>query len=269
MLAAGSTAERWRRTARTVIAIVVPTVLVTLTMVVVFGGAHWSNVVLLHWVILTTEANLFWFVEALLILMVVTAALLSVPRLRDAYAADPWRFAFLGTVLMLVPRYLVVDLFESPLRGLPWTVGWLFTAGLAMAAARTWPRKLLTVTATLVATIGFFPTTERNLVLMAGLALLALVPFAVIPQSAIRPIGVLAAASLHVYLVQFQMFAFFPHPVLKFAGGILAGLAFWLLTTRLLRRLQQQLVPMMTAGPSSVRHLSNRKENDLCVDAPS
>ena len=46
VLAAGSTAERWRRTTRCAVAIVVPTVLVALTMVVVFGGAHWSNVVL-------------------------------------------------------------------------------------------------------------------------------------------------------------------------------------------------------------------------------
>jgi hypothetical protein len=151
---------------------------------------------------------------------------------------------------------------------MPWTVGWLFTAGLAMASARTRPRKLLTVTVTLVATIGFFPATERNLVIMAGLALLALVPIAAVPQLAVRPIGVLAAASLHVYLVQFQMFAFFSSPALKFAGGILAGLAFWLLTTGLLRRLQQ-LVPLITTSrPSVGRHVSNRKDG-LCVDALS
>ena len=157
---------------------------------------------------------------------------------------------------------------RGSVRGMPWTVGWLFTAGLAMATARTRSRKLLTVTVALVATIGFFPAAERNLLIMAGLALLALVPVVVVPQLAVRPIGVLAAASLHVYLVQFQMFGFFPSPALKFAAGILAGLAFWLLTTGLLRRLQQ-LVPLIaTSRPSVARHASNRKE-DLCVDALS
>ena len=268
VLTAGSTAERWRRTARSSVAIVVPTVLVALSMVVVFGTAHWSNVVLLHWAVRPSVGNIFWFVEALLILMLVTAALLSVPRLQKAYAIDPWRVAFLGTVVLLVPRYLVVSLVEGPVRGMPWTVGWLFTAGLAMASARTRLRKLLTVTVTLVATIGFFPATERNLVIMAGLALLALVPSAVLPQLAVRPIGVLAAASLHVYLVQFQVFTFFSSPALKFVGGILAGLAFWLLTTGLLRRLQQ-LVPLITTSrPSVGRHVSNRKDG-LCVDAIS
>ena len=64
----------------------------------------------------------------------------------------------------------------------------------------------------LVATIGFFPAVERNLVIMAGLALLALVPLVVVPRLAMRPLEVLAAASLHVYLVQFQVFAFFSSP---------------------------------------------------------
>jgi hypothetical protein len=171
--------------------------------------------------------------------------------------------------VLLVPRYLVVGLVEGSVRGMPLTVGWLFTAGLAMANARTRSRKLLTVTVALVATIGFFPAAERNLVIMAGLALLALVPFVTVPRLTVRPIEVLAAASLHVYLVQFQMFAFFPTPALKFAGGVLTGLAFWLLTASVLRHLQH-LVPLMTANPRSVsRQLSNRKGKDLCVDALS
>jgi hypothetical protein len=65
------------------------------------------------------------------------------------------------------------------------------------------------------------------------------------------------------------MFAFFPSPALKFAGGILTGLAFWLLTAGVLRHLQH-LVPLVTANPPSVgRHLSNRKDRELCVDALS
>ena len=268
VLSAGSTWERWRRTARSAVAIVVPTVLVALAMVV-FASAHWSSVVMLHWAVRPTAGNIFWFVEALLVLMLLTTALLSVPRLRKAYASDPWRLAFLATVVLLVPRYLVVGLVEGSVRGMPLTVGWLFTAGLAMATARTRVRKLVTVTVVLGATIGFFPAAERNLVIMVGLALLAVVPFVVVPRLAVRPLGVLAAASLHVYLVQFQMFAFFPSPALKFAGGILTGLAFWLLTAGVLRHLQH-LLPLVTANPPSVgRHLSNRKDRELCVDALS
>lgn len=268
VLAAGSTVQRWRRTARLAVAIVVPTVLVALTMRVVFGGAHWSNVVLLHWAVRPMVGNIFWFVEALLLLLLATAALLSVPRLRQAYARDPWRLAFLATLVLLIPRYLVVGLVEGPVRGMPWTVGWLFTAGLAMASARTRRRQLLTVTVALVATIGFFPAPERNLVIMAGLALLALVPSMVVPRLLVRPIGVLAAASLHVYLVQFQMFTFFSSPGSKFAAGLLAGLAFWLLTTSLLRRLHHLLPLATTRRPPATRHVHDRK-GDLCVDANS
>ena len=199
--------------------------------------------------------------------MVVTAGLFSFPWLRTAYASDPWRVAFLLTVALLVPRYVVLALIDGPMRGLPWTVGWLFTAGLAMASAHTWPRRALTVLVAAVAAIGFFPASERNLAIMIGLSLLALVPTVVVPRFAVRPIGVVAAASLHVYLVQFQMFEFFPTPALKFVGALAAGSRSGssrrTTAATAAARATAQAAPARTG-----RHASNRKEH-LCIDAPS
>jgi acyl-coenzyme A synthetase/AMP-(fatty) acid ligase len=250
VLSEPSTVQRWRRTARAAVGIVVPAVLVSAVMLVVFGGAHWTNLVMLHWAVRPSLGNIFWFVEALLFIMVATTLLLSLSRLRMAYTQDPWRLAFLLTGILLVPRYLVVGLVEGPVRGLPWTVAWLFTAGLAMSTAQTWSRKVLTGAVAAIGTVGFFPAAERNLVMMIGLLLLALVPTMVVPRFVVRPVGLLAAASLHVYLVQFQMFTFFSSSALKFAGAITAGLALWLLTTDLLRRIQL-LVPLFTTTPRS------------------
>lgn len=61
--------------------------------------------------------------------------------------------------------------------------------------------------------------------------LLSLLP---VPRPLVRPLGVLAAASLHVHLVQFQVFAFFDTPIVQF---IAAGLVFCAVSTCALRRL--------------------------------
>lgn len=260
--------QRWRRTARAAVGIAVPAVVVAMAMLTLFRGAHWSTLVLLHWAVRPEHGNIFWFVEALLLSLVTLTALLSVGRLRVAYAKDPWRVAFLLTLVLLVPRYLVLALIDGPVRGLPWTVAWLFTAGLAITSAQTWPRRLLTVGVAAGATAGFFPVAERNLVIMAGLCLLALLPAVVVPRAAARPVEVVAAASLHVYLVQFQMFAFFSNPALKFAAALAAGLAFWWVSAGLLRRLQQ-LVPLTTAVRRPPASHPHHRKDLLCADAPS
>lgn len=79
------------------------------------------------------------------------------PRVRAAYAADPWRTAMAALTLLLVPRYLVLALFDGPVRGLPGTMAWLFVAGLAMAVADTRRRRLISAVVAAAATIGFFP----------------------------------------------------------------------------------------------------------------
>ena len=268
VLPEASQAERWRRTARVAVGIAVPALIVAAVMVSLFGSAHWANLTLLHWAFRPGVGNIFWFVESLLLITVVTTGLLSLPWLHTAYARDPWRVAFFLTVALLVPRYVVLALADGLIRGLPWTVAWLFAAGLAMASAQTWLRRALTVLVAVGATIGFFPASERNLAIMIGLSLLALVPTVVIPRVAVRPVGVVAAASLHIYLVQFQMFEFFATPALKFVGALAAGIMLWFVSAGLLRRLQQ-LVPSLNAHrPEPLRHSLNRKEH-LCADAPS
>lgn len=260
--------QRWRRTARVALGIAVPSVAVAATMVAVFGGAHWSSAVLLHWAVRPGTGNIFWFVEALLMSLVAVTVLLSVPWLRRAHARDPWRVAFLLTLVLLVPRYVVPALSDGPVRGLPWTVAWLFTAGLALASAQSTPRRLLTAAVAAAATVGFFPAAERNLVIITGLCLLALLPAVRLPRALVRPVEVLAAASLHVYLVQFQVFVYFSNPALKFAAALAAGLLFWWASAGLLRRIQRA-VPLITAVRAPLTNHPHQRKDLLCADAPS
>lgn len=259
VLAAPETADRVRRTARAVIGIGVPAAVVSAVMVFGFGSLDWSSVAMVHWLVRPWVVSSFWFIEALLIMLVVTTALLAVPRLSAIYAAHPWRTAITAFALLLAPRYVVLTLFDGDLRGMPGTVAWLFVAGIAMAVADTRVRRVVTAAAAAAATIGFFPVWERNLIIQGGLVLLALLPSVPVPSVLTRPLGVLAAASLHVYLVQFQMFDFFDEPVVQFAAGLAGGLVFYAVSAPLLRR-------MPLPDPTAMHHA--RKDRP-CVDVPS
>ncbi|MFC9689093.1 AMP-binding protein [Kribbella sp. NPDC056951] len=237
VLSAQETAERVRRTIRGAIGIAVPSVAVAAAMVFGFKWIHWSSLALVHWLVRPGEINIFWFVEALLLVSAATTAVLAFRRVRAAYAADPWRTTMVALVLLLIPRYTVPALYDGPVRGLPGTAAWLFVAGIAMAVAGTWRRRLVAAGVAAAATAGFFPVWERTLTIQAGLVLLAFVPTVPVPRLLVRPLGVLAAASLHIYLVQFQVFAFFDSPVAKFTAALGIGLVFCLISTAVLRRL--------------------------------
>ncbi len=269
VLAAPETADRVRRTVRTAIGVVVPSMFVSAVMVFGFRSIHWSNLALVHWLVRPQDINIFWFVEALLMLSAVTTAVLAVSRLRVAYAADPWRTAMVALALLLVPRYLVPALVDGPVRGLPGTVAWLFVAGIAMAVADTRRRSVVTTVVAAASTIGFFPEWERNAIIVGGLALLALVPTVPVPGLLVRPLGVLAAASLHVYLVQFQVFSYFHKPIVEFAVALVAGLLFCAVSTFVLRRLP---LPDPTGGFLIRRRTTAThfvRKDRPCVDARS
>lgn len=269
VLASPMTVERARRTARITVRVVVPAVTVAAVMLFGFGTVHWSNVALVHWLARPQVGNIFWFVEAYLVIMVATLAALAVPWLRAAYAADAWRTAMVALAVLLVPRYLVLALFDGPLRGLPGTVAWLFVAGVAMAAADSRRRRLVTTTVAVGAAFGFFAgEAARNLAIMIGLTVLALVPALPVPRLLIRPLGALAAASLHIYLVQFQVFAFFGSPIIKFAAAITAGLGFWAVGNYVLRRRLSPL-PAVAAIGRRVAAKQLVREDMTCIDARS
>jgi hypothetical protein len=269
VLALPTTADRVRRTVRIGTGIAVPAVAVAAVMVLGFGTADWSNVALVHWLTRPLEINIFWFVEALLVLMAVTVAALAVPRIRAAYAADPWRTAMAALAVVLVPRYVVLALSDAPVRGLPGTVAWLFVAGVAMAVADTRTRRLVTAAVAALATFGFFAGDDkRNLTIMAGLVVLALVPALPVPRPLVRPLGALAAASLHIYLVQFQLFAFFGSPIVKFAAALAAGLVFCAVGNFVLRR-WPSVKPAVAAIRRPVATKQLVRKDMTCVDARS
>ncbi|MGN9779494.1 AMP-binding protein [Micromonospora sp. H33] len=175
----------------------------------------------------------FWFVEAVVYLLVGLAALLGLRRV------DRWErrhaFAFpLGlTALALLGRY---DVFGLDARyDLPSALvaGWLFTLGWAAARADSVRQRLLVTAAVAVTVPGFFGQPWREALIVAGFALLTWLP--TVPSLAVvnKAAGVLAAGSLYIYLTHWQVY---PHlrdlPLVALAASIALGIAYAALVNR-------------------------------------
>ena len=147
----------------------------------------------------------YWFIEVLVVTLVLCAALLSIPAVRGLERAHPFGFAlaFLGVCLVL--RFQVFG-GEVSIEGYrPQTTVWLFAIGwAAVRATRVSHRLLLTVAAVCGALLpGFFDDENaRKLVILGGLLLLIWVTRVPMPAALRRLTALLASASLWIYLTQ-------------------------------------------------------------------
>ena len=259
--------ERVRRLLRSTLRIVVPSVLWLGFAAVTSWKYGPLNVLLLNGVLGSrtwTESWHYWFVEALVWTLVGLTALLAVPavdRLERRYAF--W-LPFGLALAALVTRYDVVRLFGGDYIHRAHVLLWLFALGWAAARAPTWRHRAL-VSATVVATVpGFFADGQhvRELVVVVGLLLVTWVRQVRVPTVVARCAGVLASASLYVYLCHWQIYPAyeFQLPWLATALSLAAGIAFWWVATRATTYVEQALArrqrgadPALPATPVAVR----------------
>ncbi|MEU4887925.1 MULTISPECIES: AMP-binding protein [Streptomyces] len=245
-LTAAARPERVRRLGRSMAYIAVPSV-VWITGAVLFAdGYDPENILLLNSVVGTHEGRQewhYWFVESLLYILVLLAAVLAVPALDRAERRFPFGFPLALTALALVTRYNLpgFDLRAPHLTAL--VVFWLFALGWAAARAGTAGQRLL-LTAVVLATVpGLFPAGDgqalRTAVAMTGLTLLIWVRNLPSLGPLNRVAGLLAHSSLYIYLTHFQVY-----PLLKEHSALLAliaslavGVAYATVVTHLTRRL--------------------------------
>ncbi|QBF46812.1 non-ribosomal peptide synthetase [Janibacter limosus] len=221
---------RRRRGLRSIAALAIPSMAVALVGLVTAGGYGWENVLLVNWLVGEMEwgarINL-WFIEALLACSLAVLALLSVPRLGLVHVRHPWAWSMALAAAALVPRWILVPDSTGATRGLPGSVLWLFALGMALGVARTRRQKLATMALTAIGMWDFFVEPSRGLTVFAAIAVLAFVPRIPLPRLLVLPLGLLAAASLHVYLVQWQVFRVVDQPVLALLASFAAGITVW------------------------------------------
>lgn len=179
----------------------------------------------------------FWFLEALVWTLVAAVAVLAVPAVDRAERRAPFGFALTLLAAGLAVRYLLVGIAAGPTeRYTPSVIFWFFALGWAIARASSTRSRWLLTAITLAAVPGFFGEPTRELVIIAGIALLTWTTTVRVPRVLGRVIGVLASSSLYVYLTHWQVY---PHledhyPLLAVLSSLAVGVTYWLVSSRAL-----------------------------------
>ncbi|MBA6141174.1 amino acid adenylation domain-containing protein [Pseudomonas sp. p99-361] len=235
-------------------AIVVPTVLYTALLQLVFDRVHWQSLLLVSNWFATGEVGLFnyWYIEVLVQMIVIIGLVLSSKRVRQAVNAAPFRWLILAACT-LVAVDVLLDRWVFDASGLLHRVPQHFLAvmvlGMAVHHADTPARKAL------ASAVAVLVVAELDLMAVAGIgwqavthyvdialpAMLALIWLRAVPVPAwlARAGAVIASATLFIYLThfQFQSVADRIAPYLLFevalaiAGGVAVSVA-WNTSTR-------------------------------------
>lgn len=198
-----------------------------------FGAAH---ALLVHGWLDGTGRWMYWFVEALVQVLLVLAIVFSVPAVRRAERRAPFSFAVGLLALTSLPAFDLVDigalgdLHRSSYR--PHEIAWLFALGWAMARATDPMHRIGLSAFTLLAVPAYFGDTTRTVVVVVGMLALAWVSRVPVPRPVNGLVGVVASASLYIYLTHVQIHPLFDPPALAVLASLLFGVAAWKSVTR-------------------------------------
>jgi hypothetical protein len=220
------------RMLRGAVRIAVPSLVVIVGAHVVGGYYETRNLFLANWIF--GEARLgppwrFWFVEALLFALVLTAVLVAVPAVHRLERRFPFGLPLaltLGAFVLL--RLPVLPLPVPRMHGSALVVLHLFMLGWTLARTTT-PRRRQFMTVLVVVMIGTFSfNPARDGLTIAFVLLLMWRPVTRVPAVLVPAIRVVAAASLYIYVIHWQVLEVARWiPGLAFVGSLAAGIAYW------------------------------------------
>lgn len=216
----------------------------------VTGGYRPATVLLLNGLLGSdtwTDQWQLWFLEALVWTVAALLALTAVPAFDRVERRAPFATALVVVLAAMALRFAWVGVTAGPTER--YTIGvvaWWVLLGWLAARADSLGRRLLVVGLAAAGTVGFFGDPVREALVVGGVAALVLLPSVPVPRLLVRPVSVLASASLFVYLTHWQVY-----PPLEERSGLLAlvvslvvGVAAWWLSRPLLRR-----VRVLVVGP--------------------
>lgn len=179
----------------------------------------------------------YWFVDSLVQILLLLAAMFALPALRDLEQRHPFGFAATVLALALVGRlyptaygwWFTTDIYS------PQVVLWLFVLGWMAQRARSTAQRWATIVAILVMVPTFFGAdVMRTVIVVAGLLLLHFVPTVRVPRPVATAATTLAAASLAIYLTHFGVLPLSNlgvPPEIVAPLGIVTGIATWWVVT--------------------------------------
>jgi acyl-CoA synthetase (AMP-forming)/AMP-acid ligase II len=150
----------------------------------------------------------YWFVEALVQMLLLFAALFALPAVRRVERRHAFGFALAVALAGLALRVHLVeglDLRHHTVK--PQSILWLFALGWVAARATSVLQRSVVSLLVLAAVPGFFYADGlREGMIAGGLLLLVWVPTLVVPRPLDRLIGPVAAASLSIYLTHWHVY---------------------------------------------------------------
>ncbi len=216
--------DRVRHLRSTIAWIAVPSIAWIALMLVVTDQYLPSNILLLYKVLGPPDhptAGHLWFVEVLVYFLVALAVLLWVPAFDHLERRWPFGVGMAALAAGMAMRFDVFGWHAGPDARYSPLAFWFFALGWAAAKATTFGQRLA-VTAVLAAgIIGYFGDGHREALVMAGLTTLIWVPAIVCPRPLVVITGIVADASLFIYLTHWQVYPLLPDPL----TGVIASLA--------------------------------------------
>ncbi len=188
---------------RTAARIAVPSSLVLVERMMFGTNIGLPNVLLVNNYV-RTGAQGYWYVEALVQILLLCALALAVPAIRNLERRYGFAFALVVLAGALLVTLLAVNRVTLPEREMATHgVAWFFALGwLAHRSVKGW-QKLLVVGIALLTVPGYFDDPIRELVILIGLTLLLFVPRLVLPRLVLLLVGPIASASLYIYLTHY------------------------------------------------------------------
>lgn len=227
-LASPSRRQRVRHLADTIAWIAIPSTIWIAFALLVTDDYAPTNLVLLQKVLGPHDsmtAGRLWFVEVLVWILVMLTAISWLPvcdRLERRY---PFGIAAAFLALGLALRYDLPGLHWGREAWFTVLAFWFFAAGWAAAKATAAWQRLAISAVVVIGVAGYFGNGHREALVTVGILLLIWLPALPFPAALTAVAGVVAEASLYIYLTHFQVYPLFGHPTAGVAASIVVGVA--------------------------------------------
>ncbi len=266
LLSGRDAADSSRRLVRAAYRVAVPSVLWIGGVTLLTGAYPWPTALLVNGLVgprsWAEPAWHYWFIEALVSVLLALAVLVRLPPVHRAVRRWPFWTPVALAGLGLLTRYELVVLRGGDVVHRASVVFWLVALGWAASRAST-TRHRVVVSVLLALTVpGFFDDPAREALVVLGGLVLVWVRQVRLPSYAARPVAVLGAASLSIYLTHWQVYPHLEddHPWAAVLGSLLVGVLVWWLAERATAAVRGRLAASaQRAAQGSARRSAQRR----------
>jgi len=231
--AAGDARSRLRHGLAGLAQLVVPSVLWVGGVALVLGSYDLTTVLFVREVVNASQWDdqwQLWFLESLVWITAAALALTCVPALPRLERRTPFGFALVVLAVAALARFAEVGLRAGPTqRYTTLVVAFFFVLGWVAARATTTRQRLLVTLLAAALVLGYFGQAHREVIVLGGFLLVLWVPHVRLPPAVARVAGVVAGASLFVYLTHWQVYPGLEdagHPWLALVASVTVGIAY-------------------------------------------